>query len=112
MQGMISRPLKRLIAAATLVAGAGALAPAAAAPLDRHCAPGHGVTITTLPAAGCHQAAGAPCATGGCLVAPVALLLPTAVDAFSVADHATVLPPAGHLTDLLALGPPTPPPNS
>lgn len=114
MMRLIPRIFRRLVAAATLIAVAGLLVPAAAASVDRHCAPGggHGVAITAGPAAGCHQAAGAPCATGGCLVAPAALLLSTAVEAVPVADHTAVLPLIGHLTDLPALGPPTPPPNS
>lgn len=111
MRRTISRILKRLVAVATLVAVAGALAPAAAAPLDRHCAAGHESAITVTAPSGCHQAAGAPCATGGCLVAPAALLLVATVAPISVPDHAVVVPLTGHLTDLLAAGPPTPPPN-
>lgn len=109
---LVALIVRRLIAVATLVAVAGALAPAAAAPVDRHCAAGHEIAVSVAPTAGCHQAAAALCAAGGCLVAPAALV-PVAVIGPSVpASQVIAWSAAAGVAQRLTLGPPTPPPNS
>jgi hypothetical protein len=104
--------LRRLVAAITLIALVGPLAPATTSmPHDHDCAPDQ-TAAAWVSGAGCSAGMGALCSTAGCLTTPVALAARPTANISALTDYAALLPLAQHLTDRLSAGPPTPPPNS
>ena len=111
-----SRPARkpRLTAGLTLAAFALLLAPPPAASGEHDCPPPAPASVGVAPAPGhCHHVQAGPCADMlGCLATPVAVLTAPALVELTRAVFVTVTVGPEAVRGLLALGPPTPPPNS